>query len=195
MTRRTLLFGIIIVISFALAACGGNEKPKPSEEAETKTNTEMLTDPEKEKIKEEEKDTDKKKKDKKEEDGSWENQIERIASSEGSPSDKLSELESFMFHYKASSKEVEQFKDDIISEYEEKRYLADLKNNKYMLTMIFKTYVVEQNKQGTPLGDFAFDMHQNLKYTYRGIDKENSESVKTNEEKMNKALDQIKSSS
>ena len=195
MKRRTLLFGIIIVISFALFACGGNEKPKPSEETDTKTNTEMLTDPEKEKIKEEEKATDKKKKDKKEKDGSWENQIERIASSEGSPSDKLSELESFMIHYKASSKEVEQFKDDIISEYEEKRYLADLKNNKYMLTMIFKTYVVEQNEQGTPLGDFAFNMHQNLKYTYRGIDKANSESVKTNEERMNKALDQIKSSS
>jgi len=40
--------------------------------------------------------------------------------------------------------------------------------------------------------DFAFDYLQNMKYTYRGADTVDSESVKSNEEQMNKALKEIK---
>lgn len=100
-----------------------------------------------------------------------------------------------MANYNASAEEVEQFKTELISDYESNRYLADPENDEYMLSFLLKTYVVAQNNEGTPLGDFASVMHENLRITYLGEEDKESDTVKANEVKMDESLGQIQSGS
>ncbi|CDN41255.1 hypothetical protein BN871_AD_00100 [Paenibacillus sp. P22] len=70
-----------------------------------------------------------------------------------------------------------------------------MKNDSYMLTNIFKSVVIEKHyddAKATPIDRFAFDFYQNTKYTYRGADAVDSDSVKSNEEQMDKSLSKIK---
>lgn len=117
----------------------------------------------------------------------WVDEINAIANSSDSNSDKFYALEKVMLAYETNENEVTQFESEIVSDYKNGTYLNELDNHERMLSNIFKSYVVEQNTNGS-IKDFAFDYHQNLKYVYRGADTPDSESVKSNEEQMNKAL-------
>ncbi|ASS86284.1 hypothetical protein CV945_11270 [Geobacillus sp. Manikaran-105] len=126
------------------------------------------------------------------EDVDWKSKIKEIAENDDKPADKYYAVEKLMMEYKTkfNKDEIEKFKNDIINDYKSGNYLSELDNHERMLTNIFKSYIVERNSEGA-VKDFAFDYHQNLKYTYRGVDTVNSSAVKSNERQMDKALKEM----
>ena len=91
--------------------------------------------------------------------------------------------------YQATEEEVKEFEKYIIAEYQSKNYLADITNAEYMLSNIFRANVIQRSyDDNAPVSKFAFDFEQNTKYTYRGADAVDSESVKSNESQMDKSL-------
>ncbi|ATP38826.1 hypothetical protein CSE16_01675 [Solibacillus sp. R5-41] len=174
---KKLIFSAALVLSLGLAGCSEDKKetPEPIKEVEkVEDNTINKEEPPivENKI-------------------SWAEQISSLATNEDATSDKFYALEKLMMEYEATAEDVEQFKNDIIDDYNSGTYLSELENHERMLTNIFKSYIVERNSDGT-LKDFAFDYHQNLKYTYRGVDATDSDSVKANEDQMNKSLNELK---
>lgn len=122
----------------------------------------------------------------------WESAIKQIAASDTAPTQKADAAEILARDYKPSAEELQDFESQIVEEYSARNYLAHIEDAEYMLTNIFKAVVVERTNEGTPIGDFAFDFHQNSKYTFLGADAPDSDAVKSNEEQMQKALDKIK---
>ncbi|SOC44088.1 hypothetical protein [Ureibacillus acetophenoni] len=181
-----ILLSTALLSIFCLAACGGKEEfDVTKNDVSSETNTDVKTNSETKKATGNETETGTNQTgDNNQEGVTWENEVGLIVSSEGNTSDKFSKLEEFMANYNASDEEIEQFKNDIISDYESKRYLGDTENDQYMLSMILKTYIIEQSNGGTPLGDFASIMHENLKLTYLGEEDKESETVKANEAQM-----------
>ena len=177
---KKIIFSTAIVSALMLGACGGEEDSQTEEkstEVEEETNT---TEPEQESEKETETTT-----------SNWQEEITTLANNSDAASDKYYALEKFMMNYEATANEIEEFSSDIVNDYKSGSYLNELENHERMLTNIFKGYIVEKNADGA-LKDFAFDYFQNLKYTYRGVDAVDSESVKSNEAQMDKALKEIK---
>lgn len=170
---KKILF--IFILAIFLTACGSNEESKPVEEDAPVEET-IVEVPEIEETEPV--------------DLSWEEQIKQIADNEDVTADKFHAIELYMMEYDASVEEVEQFKKDIISEYKARTYLNDITNHEFMLTNIFKSYIVEQNSDGA-MKDFAFDYLQNMKYTYRGVDAVDSDAVKANEAQLDKNLAEI----
>lgn len=123
----------------------------------------------------------------------WQTEIETLAGNSDGASDKFYALEKFMMDYesKATSEEVDSFKENILKAYQDKTYLNNPTDHKIMLTQIFQSYIVERN-ESKEWKDFAFDFHQNVKYVYRGADAPDSDAVKANEAQMDKALVNIK---
>ncbi|MER2079695.1 hypothetical protein [Psychrobacillus psychrotolerans] len=165
----------ILTLVLFLTACGSNEESEPVVE-DTPVDEPKVEVPETE-----EKET---------VDLSWEEQIKQIAENEDVAADKFHAIELYMMDYEASVEEVDQFKSDIISEYKAGTYLNDITNHEFMLSNIFKSYIVEQNSDGA-VKDFAFDYLQNMKYTYRGVDAVDSDAVKANEAQLNENLAEI----
>ncbi|MBU7320832.1 hypothetical protein [Paenibacillus oleatilyticus] len=125
----------------------------------------------------------------------WKSSIDEIAKSDKTPTEKFDEVTILARKYKPDDKELKEFEAYIINEYKNKKYLNDITNHSYMLSNIFRATVVERHyndKEKKPIDSFSFDFIQNSKYTYRGVDKVDSESVKSNEKQMDKALKQIK---
>lgn len=120
----------------------------------------------------------------------WNESLEEIINSSDAPSDKFYALEKVMMDAEVAEADVETFKQDILTSYKEKTYLADPTNDSVMLNYIFKSYIVEQNETET-WKDFAFDFHQNVKYVYRGVDGPESEAVKANESQMDKVISNL----
>ncbi|MDZ4627057.1 hypothetical protein [Bacillus cereus] len=118
----------------------------------------------------------------------WENKITEIASSNKNPNEKFDEISKYAHDYKPTKDEVKTFGAEIIKEYNDKNYIKDVSNHKYMLTNIFKSEVVERNASEKPLKDFAFDFWQNSKYNYRGVENTTSHMTLENERQMEKAL-------
>lgn len=121
---------------------------------------------------------------------SWKDEISKIAKSEGSPTEKYDAVMIYAKDYQTNEKEVQAFTEEIIKEYKSKKYDADITNDQYMLTNVFKANVINRylGQKNTPQNDFAFDFYQNTKYMYRGVDKPGSDAVKANERQMDKAL-------
>ncbi|OCA85263.1 hypothetical protein [Pseudobacillus wudalianchiensis] len=125
--------------------------------------------------------------------GSWLSKIQEVAASNKSKTEKFDEVSLYAQDYNASDSERTEFENYIVNEYKNGKYLADIENDEYMLTNIFKAEVVDtyhdhRGQDNTPIALFAFDFWQNTKYTYRGVDDVNSHEVKANEEQMDKAL-------
>lgn len=120
----------------------------------------------------------------------WNESLEEIINSSDAPSDKFYTLEKVMMDAEVTEAEVESFKQDILTAYKEKTYLAEPTNDSVMLNYIFKSYMVEQNETDA-WKDFAFDFHQNVKYVYRGVDGPESEAVKANEAQMDKVINNL----
>ncbi|MBD8067769.1 hypothetical protein [Bacillus sp. PS06] len=125
----------------------------------------------------------------------WEEQIKQIASSDKSETEKHDEVMlKLVKNFEPKDEDIEDFEKYLISEFQNGNYLSDITNHEYMLTNLFKAGVVEKYYDDSgqyPLDSFAFDFVQNTKYTYRGVDAVDSESVKNNEEQMKKALEEI----
>ncbi|MED0662172.1 hypothetical protein [Geobacillus thermodenitrificans] len=170
--------GVITIVSLVLFIIAFIATP-PAEE-----NTKSIETPKEEPTKEQTNEN--------EEAAVWKLKIKEIAENDDKPSDKYYAVEKLMMEYKTkfNKNEIEQFKNDIINDYKSGDYLSELDNHERMLTNIFKSYIVEQNSEGA-VKDFAFDYHQNLKYTYRGVDTVDSSAVKSNERQMDKALKEI----
>ncbi|EFM13006.1 conserved hypothetical protein [Paenibacillus curdlanolyticus YK9] len=128
----------------------------------------------------------------------WAAQINEVSgSTDLTETEKADRIEGVARKYAktVSETELQEFETYVLSEHKNKRYLKDIKNDQYMLTNIFKSVVIEKHYEDSeqlPIDKFALDFYQNTKYTYRGEDAVNSDSVKSNEQQMNKALEQIK---
>ncbi|HWL26021.1 MAG TPA: hypothetical protein VNR38_20095 [Ureibacillus sp.] len=181
---RNLLLSSLVLFTLGLAACGGESENTNTNDASKESKTEIGPDT----------GSDVNKTDKTDENGdvvSWQNEIGVLVSNNKPAKEKYTELEAFLENYEVPADEVEQFKDDLISDYESKRYLGNVEEHQYMLSMLLKTHIIEQNNPGTPLGEFASLMHQNLKSTYFGEEDADSDAVKANESKMDEELGQI----
>lgn len=120
----------------------------------------------------------------------WDAKLNELANNSDTAADKFYELEKYMMDYKAADDEIETFKKEILNIYQDGTYLANPTNHETMLNLIFKSYMVEQSEESA-WKDFAFDFHQNVKYVYRGADTADSQAVKSNEEQMNKVINDL----
>lgn len=121
---------------------------------------------------------------------SWQDAIKNFIADNSTTSERFDELTTYVQDYTNTS-EVDLFANEIISAYEKGEYLSDVTNDDYMMTMIFKSAIVEKFTEDANIKSFAWDFYQNMKYTYRG-EATDSDDVKANEEQMNKALDKMK---
>jgi hypothetical protein len=127
--------------------------------------------------------------------GEWEETIKEIASTDKTTTEKFDEASAYANDYNITDEELAAFEDFIINEFTSGNYLADLENHEYMLSNIFKAHVIERkydDNEQEPIDQFAFDFLQNAKYTYRGVDVVDSESVLSNEEQMNEIVSELK---
>lgn len=122
----------------------------------------------------------------------WKAEIEKIASSDGSTTEKADAAALLKNKVTIGVDEEKAFHEDIIAEYKSGNYLTGLSDEKYALTNIFKASLVEDRSENMPIGDFAFDFWQNSQYVYRGAETPESDSVKSNEEQMEKSLAKMK---
>ncbi|MGE7020390.1 hypothetical protein [Solibacillus cecembensis] len=120
----------------------------------------------------------------------WKSKIDEIATTNDSPTDKYDAVMLYAKDYSVTEDEIKEFEKYIITEYQNKNYIADINNAEYMLSNIFRANVITSfyGKTTSPINDFAFDFYQNTKYTYRGADAPDSDAVKANEAQMDKAL-------
>ncbi|MFP7493414.1 hypothetical protein SFC66_06450 [Terribacillus saccharophilus] len=187
-----LLIAVLFVVG--LAACGSEDTTKEKSESENtnvkqETTNEETTDNDKQQteaaateVKTEEPSVD------------WETQVTDIANGNGSETEKFDQVSLLAMDYSPTNEELETFGDDIVNEYKNGTYLSDITNHEYMLKNIFKAQVVDsafEDNEQKPLDSFAFDFLQNSKYTYRGVDAVDSQSVQSNEKQMDDALAQI----
>ncbi|MRN54581.1 hypothetical protein [Paenibacillus monticola] len=123
----------------------------------------------------------------------WESTLKRLAQSDASATEKSTAAEALARNYKPSKDELLDFESSIVEEYTSENYLANIKDAEYMLNNIFKAIVVgDQHSDDEAISDFAVDFYQNTKYTYQGVHAADSDSIKSNEEQMNKALAKLK---
>ncbi|MFJ8519020.1 hypothetical protein [Lysinibacillus xylanilyticus] len=126
-------------------------------------------------------------------DATWQGKVKEVASFTSTPSKKFDTIEAYAKKYPATKAEIKEFEDYIVDEYKNKKYLADVQNNEYMLGNIFKAYVVNRyyGEEETPINDFVFGFYQNSNYTFKGLESINSNAIKYNERQMDKALTAI----
>lgn len=70
--------------------------------------------------------------------GDWRAEIEKIASSDGSPTEKADAIEAVAMDYAPSDSEIKEFEAYIISEFVSGNYLTGLTDDRYSLTNIFQ---------------------------------------------------------
>ncbi|MEH6962594.1 hypothetical protein V7195_23300 [Priestia megaterium] len=125
----------------------------------------------------------------------WDDQVNSIALSDKSTTEKFDEVSKLASDYSLSDSELNEFQNYIVNEFKNKNYLKDIGNDEYMLANIFKSTAVEKHyddSEQNPADVFAFDFLQNTKYTYRGVDAVDSDAVKSNEHQMDKSLKQLR---
>ncbi|RWS44132.1 hypothetical protein EKA14_10415 [Bacillus mycoides] len=118
----------------------------------------------------------------------WEEKVKKIAASEGTPNEKYDSINAYSTDFKATDEEIKQFQNDIIKEYKDKKYIADLSNHEYTLGNLFKSKVVELNSQEQPMKDFAFYFWQSSNFNYRDVQNKTYTSTSSQEKKMDEAL-------
>ncbi|KOP78178.1 hypothetical protein AMS59_13475 [Lysinibacillus sp. FJAT-14745] len=124
------------------------------------------------------------------EDVTWQEKVKEVASLDSPSPKKFDTIVAYAKKYPATKAEIKEFEDYIIAEYKNKKYLADVQNDEYMLENIFKAYVVNRyyGEEETPINDFVFGFYQNSTYTFKGLESTNSNAIKYNERQMDKAL-------
>gem|GEM_PF-1834607 len=124
------------------------------------------------------------------EDATWQTKVKEVASLNSTSSKKFDTIEAYAKKYPPTKTEIKEFEDYMLGEYKNKKYLADVQNNEYMLENIFKAYVVNRyyGEEESPINDFVFGFYQNANYTFKGLESINSHAIKYNERQMDKAL-------
>ncbi|MEJ9111474.1 hypothetical protein LAV76_01735 [Bacillus paramobilis] len=118
----------------------------------------------------------------------WEEKVKKIAASTNTPNEKYDSINTYSEGYKATDEEIKQFQNQIIKEYKDKKYIADVSNHEYMLGNIFKSKVVELHTQEQTMKDFAFYFWQSSNFNYRGVQDKTYISTSSLEKKMDEAL-------
>lgn len=124
----------------------------------------------------------------------WEDEISEIAATEQSETEKHDAVMALVSDHEVTGEEVTVFEEQIISDFKDGTYLADIENHEYMLKNIFKARAIDifyEDELKKPIDSFAFDFLQNTKYTYRKVDAVDSESIKSNELQMEDTLSEI----
>lgn len=127
----------------------------------------------------------------------WNSDIVSIANSNKSKIEKVDEVtlsSGLRSKYAPTEVDIEQFEQDIVDAFESGKYLSDIANEEYALTLIFKSIVVEkyhEDLEQKPIDKFVFDFYQVVRDVYRGAESPNGEFVQANIEQMNKALSEI----
>lgn len=181
--KKILLMGILSAFAIFLTACGSDEQKT----AKTTPDEEVKEEISKETGDQTQNDEDQLEK-------NWEETVKSIATSDKAPTEKFDEVSIYANDYEVTEDEISKFESYLIDEFDSGNYLSDIKNDEYMLGNIFRSQVVEgfyDDAKQEPIDRFAFDFLQNSKYTYRGVDAVDSESVLSNEEQMKKALQEI----
>ncbi|MBM7579985.1 hypothetical protein [Jeotgalibacillus terrae] len=203
--KRLLLLSSAFVFLFGCSSEAESQNSAPTEpqdvtedldneETESESTTENTEEPTEieEDLSEEGQDI---QEDSKEEVSTWETTISEIATSDASETEKADQIMIQAASHETTQEEVNIFLEDIIDEYYQGLYLDDVTDHEYMLKNLFKAQVVESfydDSEQLPEDKFAFDFIQNTKYTYRGVDAVDSESVLANESQMDKTLLEIK---
>ncbi|PAQ15033.1 hypothetical protein CD798_08290 [Bacillaceae bacterium SAOS 7] len=193
--KKHWMFGsALLSLGLILSACGDEktdsaepkqevpeEKPTSQDETKTQESNSSKTDASTSKPQETE-------------ENDWKEKVKGVASSDKTKTEKFDEISLYAMSYTPNESELSEFENYIINEFKAGNYLNDIENDEYMLTNILKAQVIEshyKDANGNPAGEFAFDFLQNTKYTYRGVDTVDSQSVLANEEQMNKSLEKI----
>ncbi|WP_084245168.1 hypothetical protein [Planomicrobium okeanokoites] len=124
----------------------------------------------------------------------WEDEIIEIAATDQSETEKHDAVMALVSDYEFTKEEITTFEEQIISDFKDGTYLADIENHEYMLKNIFKARAIDifyEDELMEPIDSFAFDFLQNTKYTYRKVDAVDSEAVRTNAEQMKASLSEI----
>lgn len=197
--KKYLLLGLCAsFILFMVGVLGSDEFTKaPAEQAVVKNSddTEVKTEEVKEEVKTEEVSATPvvEKEEKKEVD--WESEVKKISETDGiSKTEKFDLVSVLAKDYNPSETDIDNFEITILNAYSSGEYLSDIDNDLYMLSNIFMSNVIERSYDDSlnnPMDSFAFDFWQNSKYVYRGADTVDSESVKSNEQQMEKALNKM----
>lgn len=185
-------FGLIVILGIVIGACSAiTNKNDTKEQTVTIEKDNVESDKNTDNTSQK---TEPKKENRTTPGGDWKAKIKEVSKMDGKESDKFNEIDQYAYDYKPSNKEVSEFVTYILAQYESKKYLKDISNDKYMLENIFKSSVVDnyyKKEKNNPYGDFAFDFYQNSKYVYRGVDTIGSTAVTSNERQMDKALHRI----
>lgn len=119
----------------------------------------------------------------------WKSSIKDIAKSAQSKTEKADAVELLAKKFNPSADQLKQFQTHIIEDFQSRKYLKDANNSEYMLSNLFQSVVVEhQADESQAMKKYAYDFYQNTKYVYRGAETATSDSVKSNEKQMTKAL-------
>ena len=170
------------------------EENKAKEAAEAKEQEELayieevIAEEEKKKVAEEVE------KESKEEKVDWQSEVTTIADTDQSETEKHDAVMAIASDYEASEEEIKIFEEQIVKDFNDGTYLADIENHEYMLTNIFKARMINRfylDKEPNAIDSFAFDFLQNTKYTYRKVDAVDSETVHINEEQMKDSLSEL----
>lgn len=165
--KKALLLITALMITAALTACGSENTPSAENAAETVVKEET---PEQAKV-------------------DWKASIKELAGSDQSETEKADAAEKLARDYKPSAEEITEFQTHIVESFISGEYLKDSTNAEYMLSNIFQSVVVErQADEAQAMKKYAYDYYQNTKYVFRGAETPDSESVKSNEEQMTKAI-------
>lgn len=133
-----------------------------------------------------------------EESALWEDEIKRIAATDNDPTTKHDEVMALAKEHGAEG--LDEFFDDIVTEFLAGEYLQHTDDEVYMLAQLYKARSLD--RYGSELArsgfaddveeakySFSFDYLQNIKYVYRGVDDVGSASVIANERQMRDSLD------
>lgn len=128
-------------------------------------------------------------------DVTWQDKVQEIAALNNTPTEKFDTIVAYAKKYPSTKAEIKEFENYIIGEYKNKKYLADIKDETYLLSNIFKAYVINRyyGDEETPINDFVYGFYQNSNNVLRGIESSNSNTIKYNERQMDKALAAIES--
>lgn len=128
-------------------------------------------------------------------DVTWQDKVKEIAGLNNTPTEKFDTIVAYAKKYPSTKAEIKEFENYIIAEYKNKKYLADIKDETYLLSNIFKAYVINRyyGDEETPINDFVYGFYQNSNNVLRGIESSNSNTIKYNERQMDKALAAIES--
>lgn len=128
-------------------------------------------------------------------DVTWQDKVKEVASLNKTPTEKFETIIAYAKKYPSTKAEIKEFESYIIAEYKNKKYLADIKDETYLLSNIFKAYVINRHygDEEIPINDFVYGFYQNSNNVLRGIESSNSNTIKYNERQMDKALAAIES--